>query len=125
MRIQVDKDSCVGCMECVEACAQAHFNTDDPKKAALRIIKDGQNFIPVVCDQCGECAKACPTGVIEKANGKPYIVNKDECMLCSMCVGACPKKLLPEPSDLEAMFKCDLCLKCTEVCPNEALIAVE
>ncbi len=125
MRIQVHKDSCTGCMECVVACSQSRFDTDDPKKAALRVVKDGDNFYPVVCDQCGECAEACPTNTIEKVDDARYIVNRDECMLCSMCVGACPKNLLREINGLEALFKCDLCLKCVKACPNEALSVIE
>ncbi|MFC1670150.1 4Fe-4S binding protein [Spirochaetota bacterium] len=128
MYIEVHKDLCSGCGVCVDTCSEHHFGKKDPQYSAIIILEDRtdkDSFIPVVCDNCGKCADACPTGIIEKNNEGCYIIDKEACLMCTMCVSACPKKLIRENHSLEAQFKCDLCLKCTEVCPTGALVAVE
>ncbi|BAW30987.1 MAG TPA: DNA-directed RNA polymerase subunit D [Methanothermobacter sp.] len=44
------------------------------------------------CDQCHECIKACPRGILEEdESGKPKIVNIEDCTMCKSCMRACEK----------------------------------
>ena len=64
MHLVAENAKCTGCGVCLTICPLAHFQANDPMKAALRI--DGQDFPAPggyrvhVCDQCGDCARACP-----------------------------------------------------------------
>lgn len=44
-----------------------------------------------LCDQCGDCVKACPKNVLIKAGNKIEIQKIVECTLCQDCVDACQK----------------------------------
>lgn len=41
------------------------------------------------CVGCGSCMGACPVGAITMENGKAKI-NKDVCIGCQTCVAVCP-----------------------------------
>ena len=42
------------------------------------------------CDQCGVCAKLCPTGAID--NNHPRHADKEKCIACGRCIVICPSK---------------------------------
>lgn len=42
------------------------------------------------CTGCGMCLEVCPHGVIEIANGKAGLADKDSCMECGACARNCP-----------------------------------
>ncbi len=43
------------------------------------------------CIKCGECAKICPSGVIEL---KPYPIRKKDCIRCYYCEKICPEEAI-------------------------------
>ncbi|OEF25738.1 4Fe-4S binding protein [Vibrio rumoiensis] len=44
-----------------------------------------------LCNQCGECALACPESIIRMENGYPTLdVEYSHCTLCGECQSACP-----------------------------------
>jgi len=55
MVAKVDKETCVGCATCVDACPEAAIEMEDefPKIDAER------------CKDCGDCEAACPTESIK------------------------------------------------------------
>ncbi len=42
------------------------------------------------CDQCGLCAKSCPTEAIDFMDGRK--TDPEKCMFCGRCINICPKE---------------------------------
>ena len=57
MSIRIDKGSCVGCGECVEACPGNLIKLGGDGLAEMRRPRD--------CWGCTSCLKACPAGAVE------------------------------------------------------------
>lgn len=50
------------------------------------------------CNQCGTCAKVCPTEAIS-IEGTEVMTDGENCMMCMACTAACPQgaRILPPP----------------------------
>ena len=109
MKIELDKNKCVACGECVRNCP---YMTDT---YSTDIFK---------CNNCGICADVCPEKAIYEVNGI-YKIDYDKCTNCGLCVEACPQHaIIPQKNGKPA--KCDLCIdkgkpQCVSVCPYNAL----
>lgn len=123
---------CLGCEECVEACAKEHgFQSNS-------FVEWVNNFYPVSvrCMHCEDapCEKICPVNAI--SIDKEYGVQVDihACIGCGSCKLACPFGI-PQINPLSGkMGKCDLCIDrqkagrqpaCVENCPYSALVLVD
>jgi Fe-S-cluster-containing hydrogenase component 2 len=127
VKLKFKEGLCSGCRVCEAACAMAVFGEENPKKAALKVrghFPAPGTYDVAVCDQCGECAEACPVEAIKKVDGH-YEVNTEECTGCLLCVEACPRGVMFTHRDHEAPFKCTLCGTCIEFCPRGALVDEE
>ena len=117
---------CIGCLDCVRACAAAYQQCNDAEKATLRIERtDTGEFLPHLCDQCGKCAEACPEGAITKNPKGVYMINKKKCTGCGKCKNACPKGILPKIEDMDTAAKCIACGLCVKACPRDVLAIAE
>lgn len=56
MSIQINKEKCIGCGRCVEACPGNLIRVGQDKKAQMRIPED--------CWGCTSCMKECPVSAI-------------------------------------------------------------
>lgn len=117
------KDACMACKECVIACSEAFYKefNEDLSCIDIRVAKDGETPKPVVCVQCGKCAKACPEEAITQNAKGVYVVNKKKCIGCSKCVEACPFGVMVKAEDKEYASKCIACGICVKACPMEVL----
>ena len=115
---------CMACLECVRACSNAYYKEFHPDKAALKIVQRGENVRPMVCVQCGKCAKACEHGAITQNAKGVYVINKKLCVQCGKCKEACPFGVLVQEEGLPAS-KCIACGICVKACPMELLEIVE
>ena len=50
---------CMACLECVRACSTSFYKEFDPDKSCIQIVDKNGDAKPMVCVQCGKCAKAC------------------------------------------------------------------
>ena len=137
----INLDRCVGCDDCVTACANAHNGNP-------RFIRHGERhgkfMIANACMHCSDpvCMIGCPTGAINRTVSGEVVINDVTCIGCSTCANACPYNnirmvnvrneegtlLLDEKfSPIVKASKCDLCVdqmvtpSCEYACPHNAL----
>ncbi len=123
MALKFNDATCSGCKACQLACTLFNFKEINPSRARLtvsgRFPSPGKYHVDV-CNQCGECAKVCPTEAIQ-LNGSTYLIDKDKCISCMACVEACPSNvMMVDPQD-NKVDKCNDCKQCVEICPRNAL----
>ncbi|RTZ99778.1 MAG: 4Fe-4S ferredoxin [Deltaproteobacteria bacterium] len=146
----VQPEKCVGCMQCMVACATAHSQTKQLYTAVLEtplpkprihvgagVFNEG---FPNRCRHCdpAPCMQACLGGAIfrDTATGT-VLIDPDRCINCASCAMACPYGVIRFHEDCVAppgkvvAVKCDNCDQrqsqgvvpaCVEVCKTGALI---
>ena len=125
-KLKVKKDStCMACLECVLACANAFYKEDDDTKACIQIVEKKNAPKPMVCTQCGKCAKVCEAGAITQNAKGVYMVNKKKCTGCGKCVEACPFGVMVKAAESPVASKCIACGICAKACPMDVLEVVE
>ncbi len=125
MILQALEEECSGCLACELVCSLVLFKELNPRKAAIRIR--GEFPAPgayriACCDQCGDCAAACPhQAIYRKASG--YWIDPDKCRLpCTLCADACPRDAIFFHADVPHAIKCVSCGQCVRYCPTRALV---
>jgi len=138
----IDTTRCVGCDDCVRACAAAHDGVP-------RFVRTGRThanlMVTNACMHCTDpvCLIDCPTGAIHHdATSGSVVIDDATCIGCATCSSACPYNniqmrqirnpdgavLIDEDgSILLKASKCDLCAgqssgpACQRACPHDAL----
>jgi protein NrfC len=121
----VDIEKCQGCLSCMLACSLIHEGVESPSLSRIQIMQNSFASFPddltiAQCRQCVDpaCVKVCPTGALKADARYGYVrmVNKEECIGCGLCYGACPYTpsraflTADKAYDDEAKSrKCDLC----------------
>lgn len=130
-RLVINKNArCIGCMECVHACAKAYHNSEESRLSYIQVRQlegignqsgiKGEIIRPVVCTQCGLCAKACPIGAISQNRFGVWSVDLNICIGCGKCREACPLKLMVCEND-DTSTKCISCGICVMACSMNVL----
>ena len=133
MRIHVDKKKCSGCRICEEICSLKKVGGINPRKARIRIIREGFSGVdqPVICQQCKKpkCIPACPTGALTRDITYNTIkVDDGKCNMCGLCSEACPFGAIRIDPGTGKPLICDLCngdTNCVSWCPTQALSLLE
>ena len=125
-KLVVKKDAqCMACLQCVDACSTAFYKQFHQDFSCILIGEKNGAGKPMVCIQCGKCAKVCEAGAITQ-NPKTgvYMINKKLCTSCGKCVEVCPMKVMVAPEN-GPTSKCIACGICVKACPMEILEIVE
>lgn len=145
--MMINTERCVGCDDCVRACAAGHDNNP-------RFVRHGAEhdklMIANACMHCQDpvCLIGCPTGAIHRrAEDGRVIINDTTCIGCGTCANSCPYNnirlveirspdgafIVDEATNAPIMkaTKCDLCLDqlggpaCQRACPHDALVRMD
>ncbi len=148
-KVIVHPERCVGCMQCMIACATAHSRTrllltavrETPLPKSRVHVGAGlyNEGFPNRCRHCNPapCMIACLAGAIFRdPETDTVLINPDRCINCASCAMACPYGVIRFHEDAEApagktvAVKCDNCDQrqaeglipaCVEVCKTGAL----
>lgn len=86
-----------------------------------------------ICNGCGDCASACPYGLIRLVNGKPVLeIDFSACDFCAKCAQVCQTHALhtafPADTELRPVFGASClskrgqsCIECQQKCPQNAI----
>ncbi len=145
--MMINTERCVGCDDCVRACAATH---DNNPRFVRHGPEHGNLMIANACMHCQDpvCLIGCPTGAIHRLpeDGR-VIINDLTCIGCGTCAKSCPYNniRLVEIRDRNGAFlvddatktpivkatKCDLCMDqlggpaCQRACPHDALVRMD
>lgn len=148
--VVVHPQRCVGCMQCMLACATAHSRAKTLFGATLEIPRPRSRIhvgvgpanagFPNRCRHCNPapCMAACLPGAIfrDPDRDNTVLIDPDKCINCASCAMACPFGVIRFHRDFTApplksvAVKCDNCDQrvsaglvpaCVEVCKAGAL----
>lgn len=148
-QVIVHPERCVGCMQCMLACAAAHSKSgtlfgaiaESPVPRPRIHVGAGlyDEGFPNRCRHCdpAPCQMACLPGAIYRQTGtNTVLINPDICINCASCAMACPYGVIRyhadplAPAGKTVAVKCDNCIArqhkglipaCVEVCKVGAL----
>jgi carbon-monoxide dehydrogenase iron sulfur subunit len=148
-KVVVHPERCVGCMQCMLACACAHSQSGQlfsaicetplPKpRVHVGAGLFGEGF-PNRCRHCdpAPCMLAClPGAIYRNTDYDTVLIDPDKCINCASCAMACPFGViryhqdLAAPPDQAVAVKCDNCIgrqakglvpACVLACKSNAL----
>jgi carbon-monoxide dehydrogenase iron sulfur subunit len=148
-QVVVHPERCVGCMQCMVACAVAHsqaksltgalFESPTPRARVHVGAGPFNEGFPNRCRHCdpAPCLAACLPGAIYRSSATASVlIDPDKCINCASCAMACPfgviryHESVDAPTDKVVAVKCDNCVgrqaeglipACVEVCKTNAL----
>ncbi|MFW5875063.1 MAG: 4Fe-4S dicluster domain-containing protein [Desulfosalsimonas sp.] len=148
-QVIVHPERCVGCMQCMLACATAHSKTgslfsaitENPLPRPRIHVGAGMHYegFPNRCRHCdpAPCQLAClPGAIYRQTETNTVLINPDVCINCASCAMACPYGVIRyhedplAPAGKAVAVKCDNCIArqhkgqvpaCVEVCKTGAL----
>ena len=149
-QVVVNPEKCVGCMQCMLACATAHSKTrqlftavqETPRPRPRVHVGAGRynEGFPNRCRHCdpAPCQLACLTGAISRDTAAATVlINPERCINCASCAMACPYGVIRfhedplAPTGQTVAVKCDNCGSrvaqgllpaCVEVCKTGTLV---
>jgi Fe-S-cluster-containing hydrogenase component 2 len=128
----INPEKCAGCHTCELMCSFEHTKTFNPRLSAVTVIEyeGALTSVPIMCMQCDEacCLKVCPVEAITRDEKGAVVMNPDKCIVCKMCVSACPLGNISYSPCTKSVFKCDLCggdPKCAKFCAPGAIKLVD
>lgn len=116
-RVECDKSRCSGCLACVVACLDQHYDETDEHAVSPRIYEmhkcthsDLETYVTRSCRHCEDaaCLKVCRFGALKRDERGFVIPVRENCKGCRMCLGACPYDV-PRFDAEQRIVKCDGC----------------
>lgn len=142
-RVVCDKSLCSGCLACVVACMDQHYDETEVDAVSPRIYEKRTSektelvsYITRNCQHCEDapCMKVCPMHVFERKADKFVVaVHQNRCIECRKCLKVCPHDV-PRFNKMGKIVKCDGCYArvamglepaCVRACNTGALVVKE
>ena len=125
----VDPDRCVGCQECMFACAR-RSGQGGLEGACIGVHSNGgfeRGFVVIVCRACAQppCAGVCPTDALVPREGGGVKLSSELCIGCGNCVRTCPFGAIYWDADQNKPQVCVYCGYCARYCPYDVLALEE
>ena len=98
---QVDREKCVGCMKCAEACPKkliAKLPAASTDSVGCNSTDKGAvvtKYCDFGCIGCMKCKKECPADAITVENFLA-VIDQDKCVHCGHCADICPRKCIKD-----------------------------
>ncbi len=131
-QLTIKPDKCVGCRTCELMCSFGHTGVFNPRLSAVSVIDYPASAvtIPLMCLQCEDaaCQNVCPVGAIRRNEHDAVVVNPARCIVCKLCINACPLGNMKFSPLTRQVFKCDLCggsPLCAKYCHAGAIVYVD
>ena len=96
---KVDRDKCVGCMACAEACPKKIIEKVPYKQAVLVGCRNQdkgavtRKICDVGCIGCMKCQRECPADAITVVDNLAQ-VDASKCVGCGHCADVCPRHII-------------------------------
>lgn len=117
-KVVCDETLCSGCLACVVACIDQHYDETQTDAVSPRIYEkwtsERTGFVRYQtrsCQHCenAPCIAACPKKVLERtANGYVTAAHIEQCVGCRKCAKDCPYDV-PQFDAAGKLVKCDGC----------------
>ena len=113
----IDVRKCVGCHACSAACRIENNVTKEGNRSWVTEDEVGTypevhtSRVPQLCNHCDEtpCVSACPVKATDKSEDGIVFVDREKCIGCFACVGACPYGARIQEEETKKVDKCDFC----------------
>lgn len=119
MDLTIHAERCSGCRLCEVLCSLRNDGVNAPAKARLRVVgqfPEPGHYSINICNLCGDCAEACPTGAITLIDGH-YAVDDDLCTQCDICIDVCTSHAITKVPATGFPQMCNRCGECFDYCP--------
>ena len=132
----IDLDRCIGCFSCEVACKMENdvalgvmYNKIYTVGPTGTFPKIEMYYLSALCQGCKkpQCVEVCPTQASYVDAEGVILIDKDKCIGCLQCIGACPYKARSFNPGTKVVEKCTLCshLKneqpaCVKICCAKA-----
>jgi anaerobic carbon-monoxide dehydrogenase iron sulfur subunit len=123
--LTISPEKCTSCRSCELICSFIKTGEFNPRESAVKVLtyEAAAISVPVMCMQCEEpaCMKICPVNAFSRDEHGAVVLDEEKCIVCKLCISACPMGNITFSSALKKIVKCNLCdgdPYCAKVCPS-------